>query len=77
MTGSHLKGFYYVLFLILALVYFAIPIGVKGIGGISANLLLGLLAWFLGTSTSAVKAAVQLSVWSVIVFLIMALLFIV
>ncbi len=76
-NGQWTAGGAALFFFTLALAYFFIAAGLKKVGGISANVLLGFLGWLLGVSVEAMKAAVVFSVWSRIVFIIMGVLFIV
>lgn len=47
----------------------------KKIGGIAAYVLFGFLAFIMNISIEVIKAAIQLTVWSRVVFAIMALAF--
>jgi len=62
-------------FLLLSLTYLCMAAGYNKIGGIAAYVLFGFLAFFMKTSIEAIKAAIQLTVWSRVVFVIMAVAF--
>lgn len=64
-------------FLILFGCYLGIAAGWKKIGGISGNIILGFLARIMKVSVEAIKGAVKFTNWSRVVFIIMALVFLV
>ncbi|MFW9845734.1 MAG: hypothetical protein ACFFD6_03215 [Candidatus Thorarchaeota archaeon] len=62
-------------FLLLSLTYLCMAAGYKKVGGIAAYAIFAFLAFIMETSIEAIKAAIQLTVWSRMVFVTMAIVF--
>jgi hypothetical protein len=64
-------------FLVLSLSYFCMAAGYKKTGGIAAWVIFGFLGWLMGKSIDEIKALIQFTVWSRVVFAIMGVVFLI